>query len=79
MPKVLGSNDDDLQNKLLGTAWVRRLLVPRNLGRDMVTHCAMEMNHLARFLPDLYALYHPETATTPREKNSCKDSIHEAD
>lgn len=72
MPKVLGSNDDDLQNKLLGTASVRRLLVPRNLGRDMVIHCAMEMNHLARFLPDLYALYHPETAETPRETNPCK-------
>ena len=60
-PEVLGSRDDDLRNKVLGAAWIRRLLVPRDLGRDMVLHCAMEMNHLARFLPELYALYHPDT------------------
>ena len=29
------------------------------MGRDMTVHCAMEMNHLAGFLPALYADYHP--------------------
>ena len=43
----------------VGPAWVRRLLSPKNLGRDMVVHCALEMNHLARFLPELHAQYHP--------------------
>ena len=32
--------------------------LPSTLGRDMVVHCGMEMNHLARFLPELYADYH---------------------
>lgn len=73
VPEVLGSSKDDLRNKLLGSAVVRRLLVPRTLGRDMVVHCAMEMNHLARFLPQLFMLYHPETATIPREKDSCQN------
>ena len=29
-----------------------------DLGRDMLVHCGMEMNHLASFLPSLYADYH---------------------
>lgn len=73
VPEVLGSGEADLRNKLLGSAMVRRLLVPKNLGRDMVVHCAQEMNHLAGFLPQLFALYHPETARTPREKDSCRN------
>lgn len=32
----------------------RKVLGP-TFGRDMVFHCASEMNHLAAFLPDLYA------------------------
>ena len=32
--------------------------VPIELGREMVVHCAMQMNHLASFLADLYADYH---------------------
>ena len=38
---------------------VARRAVPMSQGRDMVVHCAMEMNHLASFLPELYADYHP--------------------
>jgi hypothetical protein len=33
---------------------VRRLL-PVSIGTDMIFHCAAEMNHLAGFLPELYA------------------------
>ena len=36
--------------------------LPANFGTDMLAHCAEEMNHLAAFLPELYAKYHPEPA-----------------
>jgi hypothetical protein len=46
-------------NKIAGSSFVGKHAVPIELGRDMVVHCSMEMNHLASFLPDLYADYHP--------------------
>lgn len=36
-------------------ASVTRHLLPASLGPDMIHHCAAEMNHLAAFLPELYA------------------------
>ena len=47
-------------NKLLASRFIARQAAPLSLGRDMVVHCAMEMHHLASFLPDLYADYHPD-------------------
>ena len=46
-------------NRLLSSALVSSRLVGPHLGRDMLVHCAMEMQHLAGFLPELYADYHP--------------------
>jgi hypothetical protein len=48
-------------NKLASSKHVARRAVSLDLGRDMVVHCAMEMNHLASFLPDLYSDYHAAT------------------
>ncbi len=48
-----------LLDTIASSEFVARRVVPSALGRDMVVHCAMEMNHLASFLPDLYAEYHP--------------------
>jgi hypothetical protein len=50
-----------LLSKLAGSRFVAQRVVPIEQGRDMVVHCAMEMNHLASFLPALYADYHPIT------------------
>lgn len=47
-------------NKLAGSKFVSEKAAPLDLGREMLVHCAMEMNHLAGFLPALYADYHPE-------------------
>jgi hypothetical protein len=33
----------------------RRRAIPDQVGLDLLRHCAEEMNHLARFLPALYA------------------------
>lgn len=33
-------------------------LLPRTIGADMIYHCASEMNHLAGFLPQLFAEFH---------------------
>ncbi len=49
-------------NRLLGSAVVRRLAGRPELGRSMLVHCGMEMNHLAGFLPALHALYHQDEA-----------------
>ena len=46
-------------NRVAGSRFVANRAVPLSQGRDMVVHCAAEMNHLAGFLPDLYADYHP--------------------
>ena len=47
-------------NRIASSKFVVKRAVPIGLGRDMVVHCASEMNHLASFLPDLYADYHPD-------------------
>mgnify|MGYP001289906754 CR=1 FL=1 len=47
-------------NRLLASNFITKKLMSETLGRDMVVHCGMEMNHLAGFLPALYADYHPE-------------------
>ena len=46
-------------NRILASRLVSSLLISPHLGRDMLIHCGMEMHHLAGFLPDLYADYHP--------------------
>ncbi len=40
---------------MLNRAVVRKLIVSDRMCVDLLQHCAEEMNHLARFLPDLYA------------------------
>jgi hypothetical protein len=39
---------------VLNTPFLRRQLVPDSLGLALLRHCSEEMNHLARFLPQLY-------------------------
>lgn len=34
--------------------------IPEKQAIDLLTHCSEEMNHLAAFLPQLYAQYHPK-------------------
>lgn len=47
-------------NRIAQTPFVARRAATLAMGRDLLVHCGMEMNHLASFLPDLYADYHPE-------------------
>lgn len=44
-----------LMKPILNTATVRKIVVPDQMSIDLLQHCAEEMNHLARFLPNLYA------------------------
>jgi hypothetical protein len=57
-PEVRGIKKGSVLGKLIGSEFVSRRIADPNLGRDMVVHCGMEMNHLASFLPELYADYH---------------------
>jgi len=58
-PELRGFESESWVNKAFGSKWIAGGLLGANIGRDMVVHCGMEMNHLAGFLPDLYADYHP--------------------
>ncbi len=42
-------------DRVLESRSARRRMIPRRLGRDLLVHCAEEMNHLASFLPALFA------------------------
>ena len=42
-------------DRLLQTRFVRQLLMPERIARHLLIHCAEEMNHLASFLPALFA------------------------
>jgi hypothetical protein len=57
--EVRGLPARGILNRIARSSFVAQNAVPTELGRDMVVHCGMEMNHLASFLPDLYADHHP--------------------
>jgi hypothetical protein len=47
--------DGNPVDSILSSRFVRRTLLPRRIARDLLVHCAEEMNHLASFLPALFA------------------------
>ncbi|MDJ0848548.1 MAG: hypothetical protein QNK04_09240 [Myxococcota bacterium] len=47
--------DQNPIDRILGTRFARRMMMPDRLCRNLLVHCAEEMNHLASFLPDLFA------------------------
>jgi hypothetical protein len=54
-------------NRLASAPFAARRAATLSMGRDLLVHCGMEMNHLAGFLPDLYADYHgPPRSGEPR-------------
>lgn len=50
--------DNHAVSRVLGIPAISKLAMTRRHGHDLVVHCAMEMAHLASFLPNLYADYH---------------------
>ena len=59
--EIRGVPTSGILNKIAGSKFVAGNAIPIETGREMLVHCAMEMNQLASFLPELYADYHPET------------------
>jgi len=57
-PEFKGPYGRGLINKIINSKFLKKRLMPDDIGRDMLVHCGMEMNHLASFLPALYADYH---------------------
>jgi hypothetical protein len=45
-------------NRVLSAKPLAQYSLPLAMGRDLLVHCATEMNHLASFLPALYEEYH---------------------
>ena len=57
-PEIKGVGKRSPLGRLIGSEFFVKRIMDQDLGRDMVVHCGMEMNHLASFLPALYADYH---------------------
>jgi hypothetical protein len=58
-PRIRQKGHGDIGVRLPFAGAIARRAAGFDMGRDMLVHCAMEMNHLAGFLPDLYKTYHP--------------------
>jgi len=59
----MGGIAQGLLNKVLNQAFVKRKLIPANLGPKMFHHCTQEYHNLAEILPELYEKYGaPHTA-----------------
>lgn len=66
-PELANSKPNGLINRFLGSKLFAKIALPKvDIGREMVVHCAMEMNHLAKFLPELYYDYHPDAKTAAK-------------
>jgi hypothetical protein len=52
-----GVPEKSVMTKLINKRAAKRLLLPRNAGIAMATHCAQEYSNLAEILPELYATY----------------------
>jgi hypothetical protein len=50
-----------MQKTATGTE-MRSRDIPDTLGRDLLLHCAEEMRHLAKILPELYKRFGPKTS-----------------
>jgi hypothetical protein len=57
-PEIRGIKRESRLGKLVSSEFFVKRITDQNLGRDMLVHCGMEMNHLASFLPALYSDYH---------------------
>ena len=68
-PQFDAFSASDWRNRLLTALPLHRLLLAKNVGQELLVHCSMEMNHLARFLPDLYADYHPNDRALDRAES----------
>jgi hypothetical protein len=51
-----------LLTPIMNTPFMRRRNIPDTLGRDLLLHCAEEMRHLAKILPELYTRFGPKTS-----------------
>ncbi|MFA0442283.1 hypothetical protein BCU70_03420 [Vibrio sp. 10N.286.49.C2] len=60
-PEIRGVAINGIINKMAGSKSITKRTLPTEAGKEMLVHCAMEMNHLASFLPELYDDYHPNT------------------
>ncbi|MBP7737241.1 MAG: hydrolase [Spirochaetes bacterium] len=47
-------------SRLINSRLIRKLMIPRDTGRQMAFHCAQEYKNLASILPDLYRDYGSE-------------------
>jgi hypothetical protein len=57
-PEFKGVRPESFLGRLIRSDFLVKKMTDGDIGKDMLVHCALEMNHLASFLPDLYADYH---------------------
>lgn len=56
--KRMGGIAQGFLNSILNTGFVKRKLLPKELGRSMFHHCSQEYHNLADILPELYREEH---------------------
>jgi hypothetical protein len=54
---IKGLAASGIVNRMANSRFVAKQASSLEMGRDLIVHCGMEMNHLASFLPGLYAEY----------------------
>ena len=57
-PEIRGLDANGAVNKIAGAKFFAKNSVSIEMGKELYVHCAMEMNHLSSFLPELYNDYH---------------------
>merc|ERR1712228_891920 len=50
---------------LFAFPFMRKIMIPKDIGKRVLMHCAKEMNNLASFLPELYNLCQQNTCNEP--------------
>ena len=53
-PKRMGGFAQGFFNSILNNSFVKRTLLPKNLGSSMFHHCSQEYHNLGAFLLELY-------------------------
>ena len=57
-PRLTFLSENNPINKIMGSKYINRSAIGAKMARQTHVSSAMEMNHLASFLPQLYADYH---------------------
>ena len=53
--KRMNTKDNSFINKIINQPFIKKRLLPKDIGKHLMYHCVQEYHNLAAFLPELYA------------------------